>query len=201
MPRRGLDDRRDCPARSTGAGSSVPGTAGTPTLAGRAGGHASLSPRASIVADDGPDEDEPGRLDRPRERGALREEPVARVDRLGAASRRAASMTASIAQVALRRRRRSEPDGRVGHADVRCVGVRVAVDRDRLDPELVAGADDADRDLAAVRDRTRGRVCVRATASLRKDSRFAPPDSERDVAMLLPRVRVALVREHLQGAR
>ena len=55
-------------------------------------------------------------------------------------------------EVALRRRRRPEADRLVGDPDVGRRRVRVAVDRDRLDAELVAGPDDPDRDLAAVRD-------------------------------------------------
>jgi hypothetical protein len=40
----------------------------------------------------------------------------------------------------------------VGEPDVQRLRVRGRVDGDRLDPELMEGADHADRDLAAVRD-------------------------------------------------
>ena len=40
----------------------------------------------------------------------------------------------------------------VGQADVQGVGVGVGVNRDRRDAQLATGADDADGDLAAVRD-------------------------------------------------
>src|SRR5206468_8483701 len=41
--------------------------------------------------------------------------------------------------------------GLVGVGDVRGAPVRVGVDRDRPDPELAQGTEDADSDLAAVR--------------------------------------------------
>ena len=84
------------------------------------------------------------------------------------------------------------------------LGVGVAVDGDRLHAQLVAGPDDADRDLAAVGDEDAPERCLLGVSS-------GPPGSgvfaqrrgrasERDVAMLLPRVRVALVGEHLERA-
>ena len=135
-------------ARSTGAGSSVPGTASTPT--DRATRRAwSLSPRASITADGGPTKTSPASSHGARERGSLGQEPVARVDRLR--PRRQCRLHDRVdPQVALGGRRGPEPDGRVGQPDVPSVGVRIAVDRDRSHPEFVAGADDPDRDLAPV---------------------------------------------------
>ena len=53
-------------------------------------------------------------------------------------------------QIALRQLRRADADGFVGKADVQRVPVGVAVDRDRADAQLLARADDAQRDLAAI---------------------------------------------------
>ena len=55
-------------------------------------------------------------------------------------------------EVAVAGRRGPEADRLVGDPDVLGGRVRVAEDRDRLDAQLVAGPDDPDRDLAAVRD-------------------------------------------------
>ena len=55
-------------------------------------------------------------------------------------------------QVALGRRGRSDRVGLVRGAHVKGLTVDVAVDGDRPDAEVAAGADDAERDLAAVRD-------------------------------------------------
>ena len=113
--------------------------------------------RGELVAERGdrpvvrPDEDEPRPLDRLREGGTLREEAVAGMDGLGAGRHRRGD-DGIRQQVALCRRRRSEPDGDVGGPDVGRAGVSVAVDRDRLHPELVTGPDDAQGDLAAVGD-------------------------------------------------
>src|SRR5262249_58600058 len=56
------------------------------------------------------------------------------------------------AEVALARGRRPHAHRVVGEADVQRVGIGRRVHRDRLDPELVECADDAHRDLAAIRD-------------------------------------------------
>ena len=61
---------------------AFPGTEGTPTRAASRRAF-SLSPSASIVADDGAHEDDPSLLRGTRECRPFREEPVARVDYLG----------------------------------------------------------------------------------------------------------------------
>ena len=66
--------------------------------------------------------------------------------------RRAASIRRVDRQVALQRRRRSDVHGPIGGGDMRGADIGVRVDRDGLDAELAACADDAQRDLAAVRD-------------------------------------------------
>ena len=55
-------------------------------------------------------------------------------------------------QVALVGRGWPDADRHVGQPRVHRLGIRVAVDGDRLDAQFVAGADDPHRDLATVRD-------------------------------------------------
>ena len=98
-----------------------------------------------------PDEDQPGLLHRPGERGAFGEEPVPGMDRLGTRGERGVDDGVDQ-QVALARRRRTEADGDIRHAHVGGLRVRVRVDGHRLHAQLVAGADDADGDLPAVGD-------------------------------------------------
>ena len=155
--------------------------------------------------DDGrrrPDEDEPGVLDRPGEGRPLGQEAIAGMDGVGT-GRKGRLDHQVDPQVALGRWWRPEPDGEIGLADVHRTGVGVAVHGDRLHAHLVAGADDPDGDLPAVGDQDPTEGCCRSghrpAASLHKDSPTRAP-SEGDVAMLLSRVRVALVRQHLEGA-
>ena len=83
--------------------------------------------------------------------GALGQEAVAGMDRVGAGDLRGAD-DRRHAQVAVGAARRPDADVLVGEPDVQRVLVGLGVDRDRLDAELAAGADDAQRDLAAVGD-------------------------------------------------
>ena len=94
----------------------------------------------------------------------------------------AISTMRSHAQVGLARGRRAAAVGLVGEAHVQRVAVDVGVDGDRLDAQLAAGADHAHRDLAAVGDQ----------------DLLEHAGSERDVPVLLRRVLVALVRQHLE---
>ena len=55
-------------------------------------------------------------------------------------------------EVAVLGGRRADADALVGEADMHGVAVGGRVDRDGLDAELLAGAQDAERDLAAVGD-------------------------------------------------
>ena len=88
---------------------------------------------------------------RTRQRGHLGEEAVAGMHGVGV--RRHGGLDDRIGpQVALAGRRRADRHGLVGEAHVQRAGVDVGVDRDRLEPEVAAGPDDADRDLAAVGD-------------------------------------------------
>src|SRR5215211_7953956 len=97
---------------------------------------------------------DPGRscsFDRPGESGALRQEAVAWVDRLGAGGLDRLDETFDV-QVALRRRSRAYKVRLVGEAAVHRALVGLRVDGDALYAELAAGPDDANRYLSAVGD-------------------------------------------------
>jgi len=83
--------------------------------------------------------------------GVLGEEPVARVDGVGAGDLGRRDDAGDV-EVALLGRRRPDADLLVRVGDVEAVAVGRAVDGDRLDPQLLAGLDDAERDLAPVGD-------------------------------------------------
>ena len=131
------------------------------------------SPRMQLVAEGvdrrrrRSDEDDAGCFDGPGERRPLGQEAISRVDRLGAARGRGVEDRVDV-QVALGGGRRSDPDRPIGQPDVLRRGVHVAVDGDRFHPQLVAGADDPDGDLAPVRDEDppergpgAGRLCAK----------------------------------------
>ncbi len=81
--------------------------------------------------------------------GALGEEAVAGVDGIGAGDLGGADDGGHV-QVALAAARRTDADVLVGEADVQAVLVGLGLDGDRLDAQFPAGADDAQRDLAAI---------------------------------------------------
>jgi hypothetical protein len=81
-------------------------------------------------------------------------------------------------EVALARRRGSDRIRGIGRPDVQRVAVDIAVDGGRADAEVVTGADDAERDLAAIGDEDGGER--------------RSPLLQRDVAVLATRVRVPL---------
>ena len=85
------------------------------------------------------------------ERRILRQEPVARVDRVGAGLA-GCLKNGGDAQVALARVRRTDADRLVSAPHVQRVLVRRRVDGDALQAELPAGPDRPERYLAAVRD-------------------------------------------------
>ena len=89
------------------------------------------------------------------EAGVLGEEAVARMHRLRAGDL-AGGDDARDVQVALRRRRRADADALVGEPHMHRVGVGGRVHRDRLDAEFLAGAQHAQRDLAAIGDQDLG---------------------------------------------
>ncbi len=98
-----------------------------------------------------PDEHEARRGHRLGEGRPLGEEPVAGVERL-ALSRPGGGDQLRDIEVRFGRRRGAERHRSVGSPDVRGEAVGLGVDRDRLEPLLVTGADDAERDFAPVGD-------------------------------------------------
>jgi len=97
------------------------------------------------------DEHEPVFLADLGEVGVLGQEPVPRMDRLRAADERGRHDRRDV-HVALARRRGSDTDRFVGEVHRKAMRVGLAVHEHGLDPELAAGADHAQRDLASIRD-------------------------------------------------
>src|SRR5207247_2948175 len=124
-----------------------------------------------------PDEDQAGIGHRLGEIGVLGKETVARVDGDRAGPPGDLDNPPAV-QVALAWRRRADRIGGVGGPNVQRVAVDVAGDGDRADAEIVAGANDAERDLAAIGDEDGGER--------------RSPLLQRDVAVLAPWIRVPL---------
>ena len=97
------------------------------------------------------DERHPVGVHRLGERRVLGEEPVPGVHGVRARDVRGGDHSGQR-QVGLRRLRRADADALVCELHVRRVLVGLGVHGDGADPELAAGADDAQRDLAAVGD-------------------------------------------------
>ena len=91
------------------------------------------------------------RLEDLGEAGVLGEEAVARMDRVGAGDLAGGDDRRDV-EVALARRRRADADALVGEPHMHGVGVGRRMDGDRRDADLLAGAEHAERDLAAVGD-------------------------------------------------
>ena len=128
----------------------MPGTIGTPAscISSRA---RVLEPIASIADAGGPMNVMPGLLQPLGERGVLGQEAVAGMDGLGAGALDDLEQLVDV-QVGLGGGPGPEQVGLARALDVLRVAVGLRVDGDRLDPELVERADDADGDLAAVGD-------------------------------------------------
>ena len=100
----------------------------------------------------GADERDALRLACGREGGVLGKEAVARVDRVRAGRSGGLDERRGV-EVALARARRPDVHSLVGSAHVERRLVRVGIHGDGGEPELAAGADDANGDLAPVRDK------------------------------------------------
>ena len=131
-------------------GSEVPRETGTPADATRLRARI-LSPMASIASGDGPTQTSPASRTRRAKPGILREEPVSRVDRLGAGLAGGLQQRVGV-PIALRGCGRADADRVVGLAHVRQPGVRLRVHRDGAQAHPLDGPDDASGDLAAVGD-------------------------------------------------
>ena len=97
----------------------------------------------------GPNENDAGLGERLGEGGPLREEAVAGMHRLRAALL-ARGDDLLDDQVALRRRRRADGNGRIGHFHMQGVAIRVGIDRDGFNTHAARGFDNPAGDLAAV---------------------------------------------------
>ena len=167
---RGLDDEREADLRADadrvlkgGHAAFGAGNAGHAKCEHRLLGGDLVAHQADVLGGRA-DEGDAVILDDLHERGVLGEEAVARMDRLGAGDL-AGGDDVGDGEVALRGRGRADADALVGHADVHRVGVGGRMDRDGLDAHLLAGAVDAERDLAAVGDQDlleHGRLSLRA---------------------------------------
>jgi hypothetical protein len=108
-----------------------------------------LSPMAAIALGFGPMKTMPALASASANASRSDKKAVARMHRLGAA-RLAGGDDLVDDQVALRRRRRADRDGLVGHLDVQRVAVGLGIDRDGGNPHPAGGLDDPAGDLAAV---------------------------------------------------
>ena len=73
------------------------------------------------------------------------------MDRVGAADL-GGGQDRELVEIGFAGRRRTDADAGIGEADVHRLGVGGRMDRDGLDADLAAGADDPERDLAAIGD-------------------------------------------------
>ena len=129
---------------------SEPGSIGTPVafMTARA---RSFNPIRRITSGGGPDELDAGDLAHFGEIGVLAQEAVAGVDGVHVGDLGGADDRRDV-QIAQRALGRTDADGLVGEAHVQAVAVGLRVDGDGPDAQVLAGADDAEGDLAAVGD-------------------------------------------------
>ena len=99
----------------------------------------------------GPDEADVAALADVGEMGVLRQKPVAGMDGIHVGNLRGAD-DAVNPQIALAGGRLADADGLVGQLHVHRIDVRFGVDRHRADVQLLARANDADGNFAAVSD-------------------------------------------------
>ena len=93
-----------------------------------------FEPICSTATADGPTKISPAASQRAHERGVLRQEAVAGMDRVRAGSLRGCDDRVHV-EIARARRRRADADRLVGGPDVQRVGVGVGIDRDGADAE------------------------------------------------------------------
>ena len=83
--------------------------------------------------------------------GVLAQQAVAGMDGVDIGDFRGGDDSGHV-QVAVGRARGADADGLIGETNVQGVAVRLAVDRDRANPQFLAGTDDAESNFAAVRN-------------------------------------------------
>ena len=117
------------------------------------------------------DPDQPRIDHRLRERRILRQEAIARMDRLRPGAYRG-SDDLFADQIALARRRRPDMHRLIRLPHMQRLGIGVRIDRDRADTHCPRGANDAAGDLASVGDEEGLDHCLRSTTPGASD--FAP---------------------------
>ncbi len=85
------------------------------------------------------------------EMGVLRQKAVAGMNGLHIGGLRRADEARNL-QIAFRRRGRADADFLIGQIEIRRTAIRLAVDGDRLDAHLLAGANDPQGDLSSIGD-------------------------------------------------
>ena len=141
--------RLGAPLRSS-TSPSEPGTTGMPSRIHRLLGGDLVAHHADMVGR-GPDEGQAVCFDDVGELGVLRQEAVAGMDRLGAGDLAGGDDLGDV-QIAVARGRRADADAFIGQAHMHGVGVGGGMDRDGGDAHLLAGAEDAKGDFAAIGD-------------------------------------------------
>ena len=165
---------------------SLPGVTETPAFAG-AGARRILVPHRVHRARGRPDELDVAALADFREVRVLREKTVAGMDRIHVADFRGADDAVDL-EVAFRARRGADANRLVGQLDVQRINIRLRINRERPDAEFLAGADNAQRDFAAIGDQNF--LKHRSSASFQLADRnyasrkLALPDAEKDLAEL-----------------
>ena len=107
------------------------------------------------------DEDEPRFTHAAGELRALGQEPVAGVDRFGPTSLGGVEDLVDV-EIGLQGRRWADVQCDIGLLHMQCVAVGIGVDGDAADFGLAAGADDAARDFAPIRDEDAGKLWHRS---------------------------------------
>ena len=154
----GLDHHRvtDLSSRPLTASASVstmpslPGVTGTPGFA-RGGARGILVAHRAHRGRRRPDELDVAALADVGEVRVLGEKSVAGMNRIDVADFGRADDAVDL-QIAVGARRRADADRFVGELHVERIHVRLGINRQRLDAEFLAGADDAERDFAAIGD-------------------------------------------------
>ncbi len=143
---------------SPSTGPSLPGRIGITGLLHRAARPRLVAEQADDVRRRADELDVAGLADL-GEVGALRQEPVAGMNRVGAGDLGRAQHRRHV-QVAVGAARRPDADVLVREADVQRILVGLRVHRDGLDAQFAAGANDPQRDLPAVGDQDFLEHCV-----------------------------------------
>ena len=140
-----------CRASASSTGPALPGTSGT-SAARISPSRCALSPMRAIVSGSGPTKTRSLSAQASAKAGFSARKPQPGMHGLAAGRHAGGDHGRDVEVAAARPAGGPMQHGAVGHADVQRVRVGGRVDGDRLGADLVQRADDAHRDLAAVRD-------------------------------------------------